>query len=138
MRNPLGFFSELMKQPILVPLWVFMLMCVNLASITFWSAPVAKVIFATFMVSAAMMMGLYSLFGFEKILGLGHALWIPLLLYILTQLPDAEGGLFSYLIILSLFITVSLVFDTVDTWKYFSRKDGPDKAKAANARTSRG
>lgn len=124
MRNPLGFFSELMKQPILVPIWVFVLMCVNVASITFWSASLAKVIFATFMVSAAMMMGLYSLFGFEKILGLGHVLWIPLLLYILTQLPNTEGGFFTYLIILSLSITVSLVFDIIDTLKYFSRKDG--------------
>lgn len=122
MRNPFGFFIALMKQPILVPIWVFMLMCVNVASIAFWSAPLAKIIFVTFMVSAAMMMGLYSLFGFEKILGLGHVLWIPLLLYILTQLPNTESGFFSYLIILSLSITVSLVFDIVDTWKYFSRK----------------
>ncbi len=123
LRNPFGFFSELVKQPILVPLWVFVLMCVNVASIAFWNESLAKVIFTTFMVSAVMMMGLYSLYGFEKILGLGHILWIPLLLYILTQLSNIEGAFLSYLIILSVSITVSLVFDTVDTWKYLSRKD---------------
>jgi hypothetical protein len=81
MRNPFRFFLELMRQPVWIPLWVFFLMLVNMASVAFWSEPLAKVIFITFMVSAALMMGLYARFGFSKILGLGHVLWIPLLIY---------------------------------------------------------
>ncbi|MFQ5329816.1 MAG: hypothetical protein ACE5D4_07500 [Thermodesulfobacteriota bacterium] len=58
MRNPLGFFRALMKRPVWVQIWVFALMCVNAASLAFWSAPLAQLIIATFMISAAMMMGL--------------------------------------------------------------------------------
>jgi hypothetical protein len=66
------------------------------------------------------MMGLYSKFGFEKILGLGHVLWIPLLVYILSQLQKAGNEFEIYLIILSMFIAISLIFDIIDVWKYFS------------------
>jgi len=72
------------------------------------------------MISAMLMMALYSRFGFEKILGLGHLPWIPLLIYMLSQLPTADGVFRSYLIILSLCIAISLIFDVIDVWKYFT------------------
>ena len=120
MRNPFGFFSELLQQPAWISVWVFLLMLVNVASLWFWNEPLAKVVFVTFMLSAMLMMGLYSKFGFEKILGLGHILWVPLLVYMLMTLPAANGDFKSYLIILSLSMAVSLVFDSIDVWKYFS------------------
>lgn len=122
MRNPLLFFSDLMKQPTWIPIWVSALMVVNMASVAFWSEPLAKVIFVTFMMSAMLMMGLYAQFGFERILGLGHVPWIPLLAYILAQLKTAENGFQTYLIVLSIFIGTSLIFDSIDVWKYFSLK----------------
>lgn len=58
----------------------------------------------------------------EKILGLGHVLWIPLALNLLTILPVADTAFNIYLIILLIFISISLVFDIVDVWKYFGSK----------------
>jgi hypothetical protein len=118
----LRFFVELMQQPVLVPAWVFILMIVNLVSVFFWDKVLAKIIFVTFMLSAILMMGLYSRFGFEKILGLGHILWIPLLFYVLVRLPSVDGLFKSYLIILSIAMGISLVFDTIDVWRYFSTR----------------
>jgi hypothetical protein len=120
MRNPFRFFVELMQQPIWVPVWVLILAIVNVASVGFWSEPLAKVIFVTFMLSAMLMMGLYSRFGFEKILGLGHILWIPLLAYVLMEIPIAQDTFKGYLIILSISMVVSLALDIVDAWKYFA------------------
>ena len=111
-----------MKQPTWIPIWVSALMVVNIASVAFWSEPLAKVIFVAFMISAMLMMGLYSRFGFEKILGLGHVIWIPLLAYILSQLQGVAKGFQIYLVILSVFIAVSLIFDIIDVWKYFSSR----------------
>ena len=122
MKNPFRFFVELMQQPVLVPVWVFILMIVNLVSVVFWDEALAKLIFVTFMLSAILMMGLYSWFGFEKILGLGHILWIPLLVYVLVRLPSIDGSFKSYLITLSITIGISLVFDTIDVWRYFSTR----------------
>ena len=123
MRNPFRFFSELFLQPLWVTVWVFWLMLVNVASLLYWSEPLAKIIFVTFMLSAMLMMGLYSKFGFEKILGLGHVLWIPLLAYLLIELPTVSRDIINYLIILLLSITVSLAFDVVDVWSYFSNRN---------------
>lgn len=120
MRNPFRFFTELMQQPIWILLWVVFLMIINVASILFWNEPLAKVIFVTFMLSAIFMMGLYSRFGFEKILGMGHVLWIPLLVYVLMEVQAANDAFKIYLIILSVTFVVSLVFDIVDVWKYFT------------------
>ena len=69
-------------------------------------------------------MALYSYFGFEKILGMGHVFWIFLLPYILLQLVHVEGIFFLYLIILSVFLMISLVFDAIDVWKYIHDKRG--------------
>lgn len=124
MRNPFRFFVELMLQPAWIPIWVFFLMIVNVASVGFWNEPLAKIIFVTFMLSAMLMMGLYSRFGFEKILGMGHIVWIPLLIYVLMEIPTARDTFKSYLIILSISIVTSLVFDIVDVWKYFTSRKG--------------
>jgi len=122
MRNPFRFFIELVQQPVWVPAWVFILAMVNVASVGFWNEPLARVIFVTFMLSAMLIMGLYARFGFEKILGMGHILWIPLLVYVLIEIPTARGIFKGYLIILSIFIVLSLVFDIVDVWKYFTSR----------------
>ena len=120
MRNPFRFFIELMQQPLWIPVWVFFLMIVNVASAGFWNEPLAKVIFVTFMLSAMLMMGLYSRFGFEKILGMGHIIWIPLLVYVLMEMPTAGDTFKGYLIVLSISIIISLMFDIIDVWKYFT------------------
>lgn len=122
MRNPFRFFVELIHQPAWVTAWVFYLMFINAASIGFWHEPLAKLIFIIFMVSAALMLSLYSRFGYEKILGLGHILWIPLLIYLIVQIPIFEGGFRLYLVVLAVSIAISLAFDIVDVWKYFTRQ----------------
>jgi hypothetical protein len=125
MNNPFKFFAELMRQPLWIPLWVFVLMLVNVASAAFWSEPTARLIIVTFMVSSILMMGLYARFGFSKILGCGHVLWIPLLLHVLTRLPSAEGAFRAYLIVWCLVTAVSLAFDVVDVWKYWQADRKP-------------
>ncbi len=119
MRNPLRFFIELIQQPLWVSLWVLVLMLVNMASLAFWREAVAQLIFVTFLGSAMLMMGLYSRYGFAKILGLGHAPWIPLLAYVVTQIPAAEAPFKRYLLVLSVSMAISLVLDTIDVWNYF-------------------
>jgi len=122
MRNPSRFFVELIQQRVWIPVWALILMTVNVASAGFWSEPLAKVILATFMLSAMLMMGLYSRFGFEKILGLGHIIWFPLLVYVLMGIPAARGTFKGYLIVWSVFTVISLALDVVDVWKYFTSR----------------
>jgi hypothetical protein len=80
----------------------------------------AKGIFIIFMLSAMLMMALYSYFGFEKILGMGHVFWIFLVPYMVLQLPQEDGSFYAYLVALSVMLTISLAFDVADVWKYFA------------------
>jgi hypothetical protein len=121
-KNPLNFFVELFEQPAWIPAWVTYLMIINMASLGFWHEPLAKLIFVTFMLSAMLMMGLYSRFGFTKILGMGHVLWVPLLVYIIVHIPVAEGVFQTYLGILATSIAASLILDAFDVSKYFSNR----------------
>jgi len=121
MRNPFLFFSDLVKQPLWVLVWVAILALTNMASLLFWSEPLAKLIFVIFMASAMTMMALYSYFGFEKILGIGHFFWVFLLPYMLLQLAYIEGTFFIYVAVLSVLLAVSLVFDVIDVWTYFRK-----------------
>lgn len=119
MHNPLLFFRDLMRQPFRVSVWVAILALSNLSSIIFWAAPVAKIIFITFILSFTAMMALYSCFGFQKILGIAHVFWIYLIPFMLLQLEYASGIFFLYLFSLSIVLTVSLVLDAIDVCKYF-------------------
>jgi hypothetical protein len=58
MRNPLNFFVELVRQPVWIPVWLLVLMLVNVASVAFWEEPLARLILAAFVVSAMLMMAL--------------------------------------------------------------------------------
>lgn len=119
MRNPLNFFTELLAQPKTVVVWVGYLMMINMASLLFWEIELSRIIFFTFLASSMLMMTLYSFFGFKKILGLGHILWLPLLFYIFSNLLIATGVFYSYLLVLSISILISLFFDVIDVYKFF-------------------
>lgn len=121
-RNPFRFFIELRHQQLWIVYWVYYLVILNFSSAIFWNKPLAKVIFFTFIISASSIIGLYSRFGFEKIIGLGHIFWVPLLFFLLRQINYSIGKYRIYLIVLTLSIIISLIFDTVDVWNYFTRK----------------
>lgn len=118
MRNPIDFFKELVRQPAWIPIWVTFLMIVNMGGIAFWDETLARWIVGVFIASAVLMMALYARFGFEKILGVGHVLWIPLLTLVVIVIPSAEGAFRAYLTIWAAATTISLLFDIVDVWTY--------------------
>lgn len=122
--NPLHFFTDLLKRPVYEVIWVFYMMAINLYAIRFWDEPLAKAIVVVFLISSMLMMGLYSKFGFTKILGLGHILWIPLAIYIAFFLGSADGSYFSYLVVLLFTISISLVIDIYDVWTYYKKNYG--------------
>lgn len=118
MRNPLNFFTELFAQPKAVVVWVSYLMVINMASLLFWEIEFSRIIFFTFLASSMLMMFLYSIFGFKKILGLGHILWAPLLAYIILHAMVSTGDFQKYLLVLGSSILISLIFDVIDIYKF--------------------
>jgi hypothetical protein len=126
MTNPFLFFSELLRQPMWIVIWVAILMAANLTSLLFWDEWLAKLIFATFLISASAMLLMFSMVGYQRVLGLAHILWVPLLYFVLREIPLAEGNYKIYLLVLAACNGLSLVFDVRDVrdvWLHFFGKD---------------
>ena len=121
-HNPLHFFKELLQRPIYEVIWVGYMMVLNLFAIQFWDELLAKIIIIVFVASSMLMMGLYSRYGFSKILGLGHILWVPLVIYIAISISGAGGLYLAYLIVLLITLSVSLMIDIHNVWSYFKEE----------------
>ncbi len=104
-----------------VKIWLLVLVAANAVVPLFFLQRIeAQAVFAAMMIGATLMSVLTARFGFTRILGLGHILWIPLvgwLAFRLGQNPadDAFGMWIRGVMLLN---TVSLVIDGVDVFRY--------------------
>lgn len=102
--------------PLWVKLWVGVLSAVNMASLAFLDQPsgglIAALVFAG--IGLSMIAAIYS-GGLSRLIGLGHIVaWVPLVLILVIIPPLATGVYSTYLTILLVINTVSLVFDIND------------------------
>ena len=104
-----------------VKVWLLLLVAANAVVPLFFLQRIeAQAVLAAMVIGATLMSLLTARFGFTRILGLGHILWIPLvgwLAFRLGQIPadDAFGMWIRGVMLLN---TVSLVIDGVDVFRY--------------------
>ncbi len=122
MRNPLKLVIEMCNQPLWVMAWISVLVVVNMLSLAYWGQPLARWVAGIFLLQGAIMMALYSVYGYEKILGLAHIFWLPLLAYIVFNIGSYTGNFQYYLIALLCINSLSVVFDILDVIDYFKNK----------------
>lgn len=82
----------------------------------------ARWAFLAWVINVVIILTLYNVFGYTRILGLAHIIvWTPLLPYLLSQRrPFAEESWPGrYLYWFMAVITVSLIFDYIDVARYF-------------------
>ena len=123
MQAFLRFNKGVLKSPVLVQLWLVLLVAANMVIPMFFMGRLeARVIFGTMLVSATLMTLLTARFGFTRILGLGHLLWIPLLGWLAFRMGQNPANDFYgfWLRGVILVNALSLVIDTVDVIRYFS------------------
>ena len=120
-QGMIKFHRGVFRLPLPVQLFVGALVAFNmLAPLYYFSYLEAKVVLATFVVSAILMFGMTGIFGFRRLLGTAHTLWIPLLYFIFTRLHlhDTAESFGQWLRILIAINAVALAFDTVDFIRY--------------------
>ena len=104
-----------------VKLWLLLLVAANSVTPLFFLQRVeAQAVLAAMLIGATLMSFLTARFGFTRILGLGHVLWIPLigwLAFRLGQIPvaDAFGMWVRGVIVVN---ALSLVMDGADVFRY--------------------
>ena len=121
MRGFIKFNKAVLKMPIGWQLWLLVLVAHNMVAPLFFVGRLeAQLTLGAFAGSMILFSVLTARFGFARILGLGHILWIPLIGFLATRLgahpaDDFFGIWMRSLIALN---SISLVIDAVDVIRY--------------------
>ena len=123
MRAFIKFNKGIMKMPILWQLWLMLLVVVNLVvPLFFLDRLEAQVVVVALLASATLMTILTGVFGFTRLLGLGHIFWFPLLYFLwlrLVQIP-ADDFFGIWVRALMALNAASLVIDIIDVSRYIA------------------
>jgi hypothetical protein len=118
-------FSTAMLRSLAKPWWAWLgaLVAANMVAPLFFIETLeAKVVLVTFMLAAGLQMILFKLFGFVKLLGVGHLPWLPLVIWLATRLPQigTDTSFGRWLLILIVLNGISLVIDFIDVGRYLA------------------
>jgi len=123
MKAFLKFNRGIMKMPVHWQVWLMLLVGANaIAPMFFLNRLEAQITLAIILVSMVLMTVLTARFGFTRILGLGHILWVPLLAFLLLRLSSipADDAFGIWLRVLLVLNGTSVVIDTADVVRYIA------------------
>lgn len=114
------FTMGVLRSKPLVLVWMILLILANgIAPLLFLARLEAQVVFATFLLSIGLMTWLTARYGFSRILGLGHVLWVPMVIFLLVRANalemDAYGIWVGTVVVLNV---ISLMIDVRDVMQY--------------------
>jgi len=112
---------RLFSQPWYRTLWTALLGLMNFIAPWFFIDQLeAQVVLGVFIVNSITMIALYALSGFTRLLGFANFLWIPLLYFLWTSLPDIPSTNSYGIWIRSLigFNGFALLFNIIDVALY--------------------
>ncbi|MCH7753918.1 hypothetical protein IH970_02170 [candidate division KSB1 bacterium] len=119
----LKFNRGVLKMPLPWRLWLMLLVTANLVVPLFFLGHLeAKVVLGAMVGSMMLMTVLTAVSGFTRLLGLGHILWVPLLLFLWTRLDQIPANDFFgvWIRILMALNAMSLIIDAVDVIRYIA------------------
>ena len=101
-------------------IWAVLLIAVNGFSIFFLDTRYGQVVLSATLIGALAMIAIHMRLGFVRLLGIGHVLWIPMLIWIVMDFSRLDPGSFlRYWLSLLIFMnTISLVVDCIDVVRY--------------------
>ena len=117
------FNKGVMKMPFFLQLWLMLLILANLVvPLFFLNHLESQIVLVTMLASMILMILLTSLFGFTRLLGLGHVLWIPLLYFLWTRLGQIPANDFFgiWIRVLMVLNALSLAIDAIDVIRYIA------------------
>ncbi len=100
---------------------------INLSSILFLPRTEAWVVLGTGLLAATIMTVLHAKLGYVRLLGIGHFVWIPMLIWLGFRLENIlEDTLFQgWILTLMVMDTVSLLLDIIDLMRYLRGDRSP-------------
>ncbi len=123
MKAFIKFNKGMLKMPLHWQLWLMLMLTANGVTPLFFLHHVeALVVLGAILASVTLMTLLTARFGFTRIVGLGHILWIPMLAFLFTRLGDIPASDAFGIWIRTLFVLngISLAIDAVDVIRYIA------------------
>jgi len=120
MKPLVDFVRNIFKMPMVWWPWMVGLPLLNLSSIFSLPRMEAWVVLGTGLLAATIMTVLHAKLGYVRLVGVGHFVWIPMLIWLVLRLDRIpEGTLyFGWLLTLIAVDTLSLLIDIVDFVRY--------------------
>jgi hypothetical protein len=127
MKALVDFLKNIFKMPMAWWPWMAGLPLINLSSIFFLPRTEAWVVLGTGLLAATIMTALHAKLGYVRLLGIGHFVWIPMLIWLGFRLDNIlEGTLFrGWILTLMAMNTVSLLLDIIDLIRYLRGDRAP-------------
>jgi len=117
------FNKGIMKMPVPWQLWLVLLLTANLVvPLFFLDRLEAQIIVGALLASALLMTILTGVSGFNRLLGLGHIFWIPLIYFLWMRLGQIPADDFFGIWVRALMAlnAASLVIDLIDVARYIA------------------
>lgn len=107
--------------------WALIVVVVNALAIVFAHTLYAQVVLVSVGVGVLTMACIHAKLGFVRLLGIGHALWIPMLPWLASELPnvDPKSALYLWLLCLIGINSICLIVDSVDLARYLAGERKP-------------
>ena len=128
MQTMISFIRTILALPKPWVAWVMLLMVVNIVIPLYYSTTIeGQVVLVTALIGAVIQTAVFSRKGFVRLLGIGHILWVPMVLWLWGRLDlAAPVGFFqSWLIAVVVLNTISLVIDATDVIRYWNGERNP-------------
>lgn len=108
-------------------LWAILLIVLNAASLFFINTIYGQVAFASVLIAVVIMTAIYLKCGFVRLLGIGHILWIPMIPWLVLNLPGRSESplLYDWVVCLIAGNSISLVIDTIDLARFLKGDRDP-------------
>ena len=120
MKPLVDFLRNIFKMPMIWWPWMAGLPLINLSSIFFLPRTEAWVVLGTGLLAATIMTVLHAKSGYVRLIGVGHFVWIPMLIWLVYTLDHIPGGTFfrNWILTVIAMDTLSLLLDIVDLVRY--------------------
>ena len=107
--------------------WNVWLVGVNLLCLYFIVHIEAQVVLATTLASVVAQAMIYQRFGFVRLLGIGHLLWIPMFAWLAMRADSiaAHPDLHNWLLVLAATNAMSFVIDSADVFRFAKGERAP-------------
>ena len=128
MRAMFNFLLAMLRMRKPAVAWIMLLMLVNMVIPLFYlGTPEGRTVLGAFVFGALLQGWSFSAKGFVRLLGIGHIVWVPMVVWLWARLEVAPAsGFFRYWLLATIaLVSLSLLIDAVDITRYLRGERTP-------------